>query len=80
MPPELVPAAVTGQDIEIVGYLLPETDVSAGDYIPFTLAMRAPQGTNDFYVPVLQVGDLILSFYHRQPPGHPRMAPRRNHR
>ncbi len=62
LPPELIPAAGTGQDIEIVGYMLPETEVSAGDYIPFTLAMRAPQGTSDFYVPVLQVGDLTLPF------------------
>ena len=62
VPPELIPAAVTGQDIEIVGYSLPETAVSAGDYIPFTLAMRAPQGTDDFYVPLLQVGDLTLPF------------------
>jgi hypothetical protein len=62
MPPELSPTASPGQDIEIVGYLLPETKVSAGDYVHFTLAMRSAQGTSDYYVPVLQVGELTLPF------------------
>ncbi|GIK58233.1 MAG: DUF2723 domain-containing protein [Chloroflexi bacterium] len=57
LPPELTPAALTGADIEIVGYSLPDTAVTAGDFVPLTLAMRAPQGTSDYYVPVVQVGD-----------------------
>lgn len=56
LPPELTPAALTGADIEIVGYSLPDTAVTAGDFVPLTLAMRAPQGTSDYYVPVITVG------------------------
>ncbi|MBX3055460.1 MAG: DUF2723 domain-containing protein [Anaerolineae bacterium] len=55
VPPELTPAALAGGDIEIVGYLLPET-VSADDFVPLTLAMRASQGTSDYYVPVITAG------------------------
>jgi hypothetical protein len=62
LPPELHPAAASGEDIEIVGYLLPESAVTAGDYVPLTLAMRAPAGTEDYYVPVLQIGDLSYPF------------------
>lgn len=62
LPIELHPHEGKGQEIEIVGYLLPETEVSAGDYISFILAMRSPQGTSDFYVPLLQVGDLSFPF------------------
>ena len=62
IPPELHPAAASGEDIEIVGYLLPESAVTAGDYVPLTLAMRAPAGTEDYYVPVLQIGDLSYPF------------------
>jgi hypothetical protein len=62
LPQELNPYAASWQDIEIAGYLLPETEVTAGDYITFILAMRSPQGTADYYVPVLQIGDLSLPF------------------
>lgn len=56
VPPDLIPAPLAGGDIEIVGYLLPDTAVTAGDFVPLTLAMRAPQGTSDYYVPVITVG------------------------
>jgi len=62
LPPELNPATALDRDIEIVGFLLPRTAVSAGDYVPFILAMRAPAGTEDFYVPEIAVGDLALPF------------------
>lgn len=57
VPPELTAVPASGEDIEIVGYLLPETAVTAGDFVPLTLAMRTSQSTPDYYVPVLQVGD-----------------------
>jgi hypothetical protein len=62
LPPELTAVSARGGDIEILGYLLPETAVLAGDFVPLTLAMRAPEGTADYYVPVLQVGDLRYEF------------------
>lgn len=49
-------------EVEIVGYLLPEREVTAGDYVPLTLAMRAPQETADFYVPVVRVGEMTFAF------------------
>ncbi len=49
-------------EVEIVGYLLPQREVTAGDYVPLTLAMRAPQGTADFYVPVVRVGEMTFAF------------------
>ncbi len=62
IPPELTPVRATGGEIEVVGYALPQTAVTAGDYVPFTLAMRTPTGTADFYVPVLFVGDITYPF------------------
>ncbi|HUM70268.1 MAG TPA: hypothetical protein PLK31_15660, partial [Chloroflexota bacterium] len=62
LPPELTPASLTGGDIEVVGYLLPVTSVTAGDFVPLTLALRAPEGTADYYVPVIRVGDLTFEF------------------
>jgi len=61
IPPELTLVNSVGGAIEVVGYGLPETAV-AGDYIPFTLAMKTTTGTDDFYVPVLSVGEISLPF------------------
>lgn len=47
---------------ELVGYLLPETAVSAGDYVPLTLAMRLPMTTTHFFVPVVHVGNITYAF------------------
>ena len=41
---------------------MPVTAVSAGDYIPLTLAMRSPEGTSDYVVPVVTVGDISFPF------------------
>ena len=62
LPPELTPLNAAGGDLEVVGFSLPETVVTAGDYVPLTLAMRAPRGTADFYVPVLRVGQMEFAF------------------
>jgi hypothetical protein len=62
LPEALAPDKASWQALEIVGHLLPETDVFAGDYVQFVLAMRTPQGTSDYYVPVLHVGDLVMPF------------------
>ncbi|MFZ0546201.1 MAG: DUF2723 domain-containing protein [Candidatus Promineifilaceae bacterium] len=64
IPPELTkldtPAAAG--DLEIVAYQLPQTEVTGGEYVPFTLAMRSPVGTADYYVPNLYVGDILYDF------------------
>jgi len=64
IPPELTqldtPAAFGA--LEIVAYQLPQTAVTAGDYVPFTLALRTPAGTADYYVPNLYVGDIQYDF------------------
>jgi hypothetical protein len=52
----------SGQAAVIVAYDLPRRTVSAGDYAPLTLAMRAPAGTADYYAPVVRVGDLSFPF------------------
>jgi hypothetical protein len=70
IPDNLEPLSVTAGEIEIVGYGLAETPVlsgvevavTAGDFVPFTLAMRSPAGTDDFYIPILQVGDLRFEY------------------
>ena len=62
LPPWLTPVNAAGEAIELVGYELPQTAVAAGAYVPLTLAMRTPQGTADFYVPVLELGDLAFPF------------------
>lgn len=49
-------------DIEVVAFDLPQRVVSPGDYVPLTLAMRAPEGTADYYVPVVHVGDRRFAF------------------
>jgi hypothetical protein len=64
IPPELTqlntPAAFDA--LEIIAYQLPQTAVTAGDYVPLTLAMRTPEGTADYYVPNLYVGDIRYDF------------------
>ncbi len=62
IPSELTSGSLAGGDIEIVGYSLPDTAVTAGDFVPFTLAMRAPTSTADYYVPIVRVGDLTFEF------------------
>ncbi len=63
LPDDLVGiTAVPAGEIEIIGYQLPETEVTAGDFVPLTIAMRSPTGTNDYYVPVLHVGDITYEF------------------
>ncbi|MDX1615513.1 MAG: DUF2723 domain-containing protein [Candidatus Promineifilaceae bacterium] len=54
LPAELTPIEpAAGGDLEVLAYDLPATTLAAGDLVPLTLAMRAPQGTEDFYVPVV---------------------------
>ena len=48
--------------IEVVAYDLPDHHVTAGDFVPLSLAMRVPNGTSDYYVPVLHVGELRYEF------------------
>jgi hypothetical protein len=53
---------VSGGDLTLLAYDLPQRDVTAGDYVPLTLAMQAPRGTADFYVPILTVGEMVFEF------------------
>lgn len=62
VPDYLTPLTAVAGDIELVGYELPETAVTAGDFVPLTLAMRAPQGTADYTIPILTVGNLTFEF------------------
>ncbi|MBP9503198.1 MAG: DUF2723 domain-containing protein [Candidatus Promineofilum sp.] len=63
IPAGLTPLPAAGDEaVEIVAYDLPRSAVAAGDYVPLTLAMRAPAGTADYYVPVVHVGDLEFAF------------------
>ena len=64
IPPELtiLDDPISAGALEIVAYDLSQTTAEAGAYIPFTLAMRTPQGTEDFYVPNLYVGDIQFDF------------------
>ncbi len=62
LPEEIQPASASWQDLEYAGFLLPETAVSAGQYVPLYLAMRAPAGTDSYYVPEIKVGDMTFTF------------------
>lgn len=58
VPPELtsVSSDVTGGEISLVAYSLPQTEVTAGQIVPLTLAMRAEATPDHIYVPSLQLG------------------------
>ncbi|MFW6067977.1 MAG: protein O-mannosyl-transferase family [Chloroflexota bacterium] len=58
VPPELTPAPpdATGGEIELAAYSLPETEVTAGQILSLTLAMRAEETPEQVYVPSLQLG------------------------
>lgn len=62
LPPDLTPLAATGAAAELDGYALPQRAVTAGDFVPLTLALRAPAGTADYYVPIVRVGELSFPF------------------
>ena len=63
VPITLTPLAVgSAGPVEIVAYGLPQRAAAAGDYVPLTLAMRAPAGTADYFVPVIRVGELVFPF------------------
>jgi hypothetical protein len=61
-PNGLTPVAEQAGEVEIVGYDLPQREAAPGDYIPLTLALRAPQGTSDYYVPIVRVGGISYPF------------------
>jgi hypothetical protein len=61
VPSSLTPANAVGGALEVAGYDLPAT-AAPGEFVPLTLALRAPAGTADYYVPILRVGDITFSF------------------
>ena len=62
LPAGLSPLPATGAAAELAGYALPRRAVTAGDFVPLTLALRAPAGTADYYAPVVRVGELSFPF------------------
>jgi hypothetical protein len=62
LPAGLNPVTVTAGEIELAGFLLPESRVTAGDFVPLVLAFRSPQGSEEYYVPLLRVGHLSFQF------------------
>jgi len=63
LPPELTAIPpVSGGDLLLLAYDLPQREVTAGDFVPLTLAMQAPDETAEFYVPVITVGEMVFEF------------------
>ena len=62
LPEELTAVSATGEQITLAGYDLPQREVTAGDFVPLTLAFTAPVTPTDYYVPVVHVGDLNFTF------------------
>ncbi len=66
IPPELTPLINPEEPLnsvaQLLAYELPQSTVQAGDFVPFTLAMRVTEPTSDFYVPVVQVGTIQFEF------------------
>ncbi len=62
VPAGLTPLPGGGGPVQLVAYDLPRREVDAGAFVPLALAMRAPQGTADYYVPVIHVGPLSFPF------------------
>ena len=51
-----------GGPVEILGYDLPIREVAAGDLVPLTLALSSSEGTSEYFVPVVRVGQLSFPF------------------
>ena len=62
VPANLTPLPDNEDVAAVVGYDLPQRNVTAGDYVPLTLALRAPITPTDYFVPVLRVGHLTYTF------------------
>ena len=62
LPPDLTPLDSAGGAAELLAYNLPRRTVTAGDFVPLTLALRAPVATADYFVPVVRVGELTFPF------------------
>ncbi|HET6446940.1 MAG TPA: DUF2723 domain-containing protein [candidate division Zixibacteria bacterium] len=59
LPAEIVPIeSQLDGEIMVNGFHLPFTRVTSGDYVPLTIAMSTPAGTEDYYTPVLYIGDI----------------------
>lgn len=58
VPPELTPApeGATAGGVTLVAYSLPQINVSAGEIVPLTLAMRAADTMSEVIVPAPQLG------------------------
>jgi hypothetical protein len=57
LPPEITAIEeISAGEVEILGYAFPEDNLQSGDFVTFIVAMRSPEGTDDFYTPVLYLG------------------------
>ncbi|PIE80393.1 MAG: hypothetical protein CSA11_07945 [Chloroflexi bacterium] len=62
VPSELTLLEDVVSEIEVVGYTLPKRQVTAGDYVPLTIALRVPRKTENYYVPALEIGDFRYQY------------------
>ncbi|MCC6604612.1 MAG: DUF2723 domain-containing protein [Anaerolineae bacterium] len=62
VPEGMTAVTAVANAIEVLAYDLPEHHVTAGAFVPLTLALRAPEVTEEYYVPVLYVGDIRYEF------------------
>ncbi len=62
VPAGLTTVTAASGAVELLAYDLPRREVTAGDFVPLTLALRAPVGTADYYAPVVRVGELTFPF------------------
>ncbi len=62
LPETMTPLDSDPETISILAYDLPERNVTAGDFVPLSLAMQTPTATEAFVVPILKVGDIEYSF------------------
>lgn len=64
IPAELTAITAPAGDapIQLLAYQRPAGSVTAGDYLPLTLAMSLPVSTTTYFVPTVRVGDLQFTF------------------
>ena len=62
VPDGLTPLDGAGDAAKLLAYDLPRRAVTAGDFVPLTLALRAPAATADYFAPVVRVGELTFPF------------------
>lgn len=62
IPETMIPLETAGTGVEVVAYELPRRNVAAGDFVPLALAMRTSERTEQYYVPIVTVGEISYPF------------------